>query len=134
MTLRILPLAAGAGLALIAAPVMTSAADVAAGKKLFKRCAICHTLAKGKKKIGPSLFAVVGRKAGSQKGYAYSAAIKAAAAKNHVWSEDALFGYLGGPKKYLAKLNGKPLANKMPFKIGNAKQRRNIIAYLKTVK
>ena len=47
------------------------------GETLFKKnCAICHTLEAGKNKIGPSLAGVVGRKAGSVPGFAYSAANK----------------------------------------------------------
>ena len=37
--------------------------DVAKGEKLFKRCAACHSLEAGKKKIGPTLAGVFGRKA-----------------------------------------------------------------------
>ena len=37
--------------------------QVKKGKKLFKfKCGICHSTVKGKKKIGPSLFDIVGRK------------------------------------------------------------------------
>ena len=35
-----------------------AAGDAAAGKKVFKKCVVCHTLKKGKNKVGPSLFGV----------------------------------------------------------------------------
>ncbi len=43
------------------------------GEKNFKKCAVCHSLEEGKKKIGPSLFNLIDRKAGVTKGYKYSA-------------------------------------------------------------
>ena len=40
--------------------------DAAKGAKVFKKCKACHTAQKGgKHKVGPNLFGVVGRKAGS---------------------------------------------------------------------
>ena len=45
------------------------------GKKVFKKCAACHNIAKGgANKIGPALWGVIGRKAGSISGYKYSKA------------------------------------------------------------
>ena len=39
--------------------------DVTAGKKIFKKCAACHSIVKGgKNKIGPALYNVVKRKVG----------------------------------------------------------------------
>jgi len=110
------------------------AADAKRGKRIVKRCTVCHSLVAGKKKIGPSLYAVVGRKAGTMKGYRYSPAMRAASAKGLVWSKDNLAGYLSNPKKYLAKVNGKTMSNKMPFKLTKAKDRGDAIAFLETVK
>ena len=42
------------------------AADAEAGKKVFNKCAACHSVEPGKNKIGPSLFGVYGRKAGTR--------------------------------------------------------------------
>ena len=38
--------------------------DAEAGKKVFKKCKVCHSFDPGKKKIGPHLAGVVGRKFG----------------------------------------------------------------------
>ena len=39
--------------------------DLAAGEKVFKKCAACHSIVKGgKNNIGPALYNVVGRKVG----------------------------------------------------------------------
>ncbi len=48
--------------------------DAAKGKKVFKKCKACHSLQAGKKKIGPDLAELFGRKAGSVDGLKYSKA------------------------------------------------------------
>ena len=50
--------------------------DVAAGEKIFKKCAACHSIVKGgKNNIGPALYNVVGRQVGSVNDYKYSKAL-----------------------------------------------------------
>jgi cytochrome c len=50
------------------------AADPNAGQQIFRRqCGICHSVAPGQNRIGPTLFGVVGRSAGSVPGFHYSA-------------------------------------------------------------
>ena len=44
--------------------------DAESGKKIFKKCAACHSINKGGgNKIGPALYNVVGRKVGGMDGY-----------------------------------------------------------------
>jgi len=51
---------------LLAGSATALAADPAAGEKIFKaQCGICHAVAAGQNRIGPTLFGVVGRPAGS---------------------------------------------------------------------
>jgi len=51
--------------------------DPEAGRALFRSiCTLCHSNAPGQNKVGPSLFGVVGRHAGSVAGYSYSDANK----------------------------------------------------------
>ena len=48
------------------------------GAKIFKKCAACHSIAQGGgNKIGPALWGVLGRKAGSISDYKYSKAMLA---------------------------------------------------------
>jgi mono/diheme cytochrome c family protein len=48
--------------------------DPAAGEKIFKaQCGICHAVAAGDNRIGPTLFGVVGRPAGSVRSFNYTA-------------------------------------------------------------
>jgi cytochrome c len=46
--------------------------------------------------VGPTLFGVVGRKAGALEGYAFSDAMKNA---NRTWDEATLDAYLADPRK-----------------------------------
>ncbi len=112
-----------------------AAADAAKGKKQYNRCKGCHSVKEGKNKIGPSMFAVVDRAAGSAAGYKYSKAIKAAAKKGLKWDEANLFKYLKNPTAFLKEYLGtKSVKNKMKNKYRKESLRKNIIAYLKTVK
>ena len=100
--------------------------DVKAGEGLFNRCAICHSDAKGApNKLGPNLFGVVGRKAGTFPGYSFSAAMKRA---GFVWTPAKLSDYLASPQKVVP-------GNNMPFAgIADPKQRADIVAYLASLK
>ena len=73
--------------------------DVASGKKLFKKCVSCHSIAKdGKNKIGPALYNVVGRKVGGVVDYKYS---KALMAYEKDWTFEELNGFLTKPAKWI---------------------------------
>ena len=96
--------------------------DAEAGEKVFKKCKTCHSFDPGKKKIGPHLKGVVGRKAGSVDGYKYS---KAMAAADITWDEANLNEFLTKPKAFLK-------GTKMSFGgLRKEAQRADLIAYLK---
>ena len=97
----------------------TSAAD---GAKVFKKCAACHSIAQnGTNKIGPALWGVLNRKAGSISDYKYS---KAMVAYGKVWSFEEMNGFLIKPKEWIR-------GTKMSFAgLKNAKDRAAVILYL----
>ena len=98
--------------------------DPGAGKTIFKKCAACHTVVEGKKKIGPSLYGVVGRTAGTADGFKYSKAMKAYGESGVVWSAETLDPYLVAPRKVVK-------GTKMSFPgLPNDADRANVIAYL----
>lgn len=128
-------IAALAFAAVICAGSAAQAQDAEKGKSQFAQCRACHTIEKGKNAVGPSLFGVVGRKAASIEKFAYSKSMKEAAEKGLTWDEANLMEYLADPNAFLKKKTGKSTAdNKMPNKFPNEEMRKNIIAYLKTVK
>ena len=120
-------LAIAATLAAFSAPIAARAAgDAAAGETIFKqKCAVCHSNVKGQMKIGPSLWGVVGRKAGTLEGYNYSDAMKNA---NRTWDAATLSDYLTNPRQKIPGV-------KMIFPgLPNQADRDNVIAYLSTLK
>ena len=72
-------------------PVSQSASqerDVASGQLVFNNaCRTCHTNREGDNRLGPNLYKIVGRKAGSLQNYGYSSAMKGA---DFVWDEAKL--------------------------------------------
>jgi cytochrome c2 len=101
------------------------AADADAGKRVFNKCAVCHSPVAGKNGVGPSLFGVVGRKSGTEPGYNYSDAMKGA---NKTWDEATLNAYLTDPKSVVP-------GNKMSFAgLPNADDRASVVAFLATLK
>lgn len=107
--------------------VSAEAEDVAAGKKVFKKCAACHTVGDGaQNKAGPQLNDIFGRVSGSLEGFKYSKAMIAAGEEGIVWEEDTLDEFLIKPKQFIKK-------TKMAFAgLKKEKDRVNLIAYLKT--
>jgi len=101
---------------------IANAADPVNGKKVFKKCVACHSLQEGKNKIGPSLYNLLDRKAGSVKGYKYSKAMKNSGV---VWNEESLDEFLTKPRKFIPK-------TKMSFRgIKNKSLRDDLIFFLK---
>ncbi len=73
-----------------------AAADPARGKKVFRKCAACHTAEKGgRKKIGPNLWGIVGAPVGAREGFGYSRAMTAFGGS---WSPERLDAYLAKPR------------------------------------
>jgi cytochrome c len=114
------------GLVAVAATEASAGGDAVKGAALFGRCFICHTNAKGAgNKIGPNLFGVVGRKAGTAPGYSYSAAMANA---GFAWTDARLDAYIKAPQVTVP-------GNKMAFAgMPSASDRADLIAYLNTLK
>ena len=99
-----------------------AAADAAKGRKVYNKCKACHALKAGKNKVGPSLYGIMDRKAGTVAGFKYSKAMKASGL---IWNEVALRNYLKKPRKFLK-------GTRMAFSgIKKEKKMDNLIAYLK---
>lgn len=96
------------------------------GAQIFKtNCTVCHSAEPGQSKIGPPLFGVVGRKAGTAPNYTYSGAMKDSGL---TWTPDQLEIYLASPMTVV------PNTKMLFVGLKNAADRKALIAYLATLK
>lgn len=104
---------------------LLASADAAAGKKVSGKCKSCHDLTdKEKLRIGPPLWNIVGADKGRTDKFSYSSAVKDVGGK---WTYNDLDHFLASPKDFLK-------GTKMAFPgVKNAKDRANLIAYLRTL-
>ena len=96
----------------------------ATGKKLFLYCKSCHTLEPGKHSVGPSLAGVIGRKAGSAPGFAYSTAMLNSEV---IWSPKTLDKHLADVKGFIP---GNRMGDLYPGGVAKAADRAALIEYL----
>ena len=101
---------------------LLSLGDLAHGEKIFKKCSACHMIVSGgKNMIGPNLWNVIGRTAGSVSDYKYS---KAMVAYGKEWTFEELNGFLIKPAAYIK-------GTKMAYAgLRKEKDRASIIKYL----
>lgn len=126
--------------AVLGAGAAHAAGDAAKGEKIFLKCRACHeivssdgeTIQRGGK-VGPNLFGVFGRKAGSYEDFrGYSDSMKAAGEKGLVWDEEHFVTYVQDPTAFLRDYLEDPKARgKMTFKL--TKDMEDIYAYLVSV-
>jgi cytochrome c len=89
-------------------------------------CRTCHSFKPDDNRLGPTLHGIVGRKAGSIEGFAFSPSMKASGI---TWDEATLDKFISDPNQVVS-------GNKMqPFGgIADAGERKKIVDYLKTLK
>ena len=95
--------------------------NAAAGKAVFAQCRMCHVTYAGVNKTGPTLNGIIGRKAGSVPGFAYSAANTGSGI---TWTKEKLFQYLEKPYRVL------PQSRMIFAGLPDAQKRADLIAYL----
>ena len=128
---------AASGVLSFASPTL-AAGDAVKGEAVFKKCMTCHRIGEGAKSlVGPSLTGVIGRRAGTFEGFAYSTLNKNSGENGLVWTEDLVVSYLADPNPFLKKfLTDKGKADlaggstKMAFKLPSEEERKDVAAYL----
>ena len=118
-------MAATIGVLALAGPV--AAQDAGKGAGIFtQKCKVCHQIEKDKGAgLGPNLWGVVGRSAGTASRYAYSAAM---VNSKFVWDAARLDSFLTAPQKTIPGV-------KMTFPgLPDAQQRGDLIAFLASLK
>ena len=111
-----------AAIAALLVPAAHAEGDAAAGKALYAaRCAACHSVQFNG--VGPTHKNLIGRRAGTAPGFAYSPALQASTV---VWSQDTLSRWLSDPEKFIP-------GQRMFISIPDAKERADIVAYLQLV-
>lgn len=97
--------------------------DVKHGQELYSsRCFACHSV--DANRVGPLHRGVFGRKAGGVAGYDYSPALKKSTV---IWNDKTLDQWLADPEKLIP-------GQKMGYSVMEAKDRADLIAYLKSQK
>ena len=96
--------------------------DIDHGKKVFKKCAACHSINQaGGNKIGPKLWNVMFRPVGAVSDYKYS---KALSGYKKTWNWEEMNGFLIKPSAWIAN-------NKMGFAgLKKERDRASVILYL----
>lgn len=102
--------------------------DAKEGEEIFRgRCRQCHQVGpEAKNGLGPILNGVIGRKAGTIEGFAYSPANKKAGDEGWTWTPEVLLKYLENPREAMP-------GNRMAFVgLKDEQERKDLLAYLKT--
>jgi cytochrome c len=112
-----------AALAVICAALPAPAQDAENGGKVFARCKACHQIGEAAtNSVGPPLNGIIGRKAGSYPGFAYSLANKNAGL---TWNEPTFQDYIKNPQSKI------PGTKKLFSGVKDDKSVADLIAFLK---
>lgn len=120
-----------------------SSGDPAKGEKSFKQCQSCHVvkndagevLAGRNATVGPNLYKVAGRTAGTVDGFRYSKSLSQAGEVGLKWDEAAFVAYVADPSGFLKEYLGEQTARgKMSFKVRKEADAVNLYAFLATLR
>lgn len=111
-----------------------AAGDADLGAREFLTCKACHSViaADGQPivrggKVGPNLFGVIGRTAGTDPGFTYSSGLKAMGQAGLVWTQELLAEYVKNPTAFIDTHGGEG-NSRMAFRYPRGGD--NIAAYL----
>lgn len=140
MTYKITTLLAATALAAPAMAQDLASGDAEAGERVFNQCKSCHMIVddEGENivrggRVGPNLFGVVGRTAGTYDDYRYSDMMVAAGDGGLAWDEESFVTYVQDPNGFLQEQTGESGRAKMTFRARNEDDALNAWAYLVSV-
>jgi len=108
----------------LAAPALAAGGDLEI--TFNDHCRECHAFDKDDNRLGPSLYGVVGRKAGTEPGFAYSQSVKDSGI---TWDAKTLDNWIADPQAVIPGNDMSP-----PFNgISDPAIRKKIIAFLETL-
>jgi cytochrome c len=106
--------------------LMSQGIEAASEQQVFNNaCRTCHTIKKGDNRLGPNLYKIIGRKAGSLPDYNYSSAMKGA---GFVWDEKTLEHFIANPDEIVPGNNMKPYSG-----LASTDDTRKVVAFLLSV-
>jgi cytochrome c len=101
-------------------------AEAAAGQLVFNNaCRTCHTTKESDNRLGPHLYKIVGRRAGSLPIYGYSSAMKNA---DFAWDEAKLDRFIANPEDVVPGNKMKPYGG-----LASADDRAKVVAFLRSL-
>jgi cytochrome c len=107
-------------------PTAQAASDENLELAFNDHCRECHSFVKDDNRLGPSLYGVVGRKAGTEPGYAYSQSLKGSGV---TWDAATLDKWIADPDKLIPGNDMSP-----PYSgIADPAIRKRIVAFLKSI-
>lgn len=129
-------------LAAVAFGVTGSAAfagDPVAGERQWRQCRSCHMIVSpdGEQiqnggRVGPNLYGVIGRQAGSVEGFRYSAELVAMGEDGLVWDEETFVAYVQDPTGYMREATGNTSA-RSPMNFQMRSGAEDMFAYLESL-
>jgi len=102
------------------------AGDPVEGERQWRQCRACHMIVSP---VGPNLYGIVGRQAGTVDGFRYGADLVAAGEAGLVWDEANFVEYVQDPTGFIRSHSGNPSARSpMNFQMRSGAQ--DMFAYL----
>jgi len=127
----------------MAGPVLAddhASGDAEAGEKVYGQCKACHMIADDEGntivrggRVGPNLYGVVGRTAGSVEDFRYSGLLEAAGEQGLAWDQESFVGYVQDPTGWLKEYTGDNGRGKMSYRVRKEDDAVNVWAYLASV-
>ena len=101
-----------------------AACDIDRGKKIFQKCAICHSFdSSGEHLAGPNLYQIAGRTVGKVEGFKFSRKLRKS---EDVWTRERLDAFLEAPLDYYPGM-------RMAFAgLKKSEDRMDLICYLES--